>query len=299
MSEQAVERGRGRYDLLIIREAIEQATIRLQTAGVEGPRREAWLLLAHMCQQDRVTLLAHARDPIEQDDWSSFQELVRRRAAREPLAQIVGRKEFWSLDFAITSDVLCPRPDSEALIEAALAELGRRCNISGWPGRVLDFGTGSGCLLLALLSELPAAFGVGIDISQQALSVAEANGRSLGLADRVSWLRGDWGAALHGHFDLIISNPPYISHCEAEALAPEIREFEPEAALFGGDDGLVAYRALSLDLERLLALDGLICLEVGFGQADAVETSLAAAGFKTVDRHQDLAGIDRCLIARR
>lgn len=297
--EETAARGQGRHDLLIIREAVEQATIRLLAAGVEGPRQEAWLLLAHMRQQDRVTLLAHARDCLKQDEWFSLQELVRRRAAREPLAQIVGRKEFWSLDFAITSDVLCPRPDSETLIEAALAELGGRCDMGDWAGRVLDLGTGSGCLLLTLLSELTAACGVGIDISKQALSVAGANGRSLGLADRVAWVRGDWAATLRGHFDLIISNPPYIATSEAEALAPEVRQFEPEGALFGGDDGLEAYRALSLDLERLLAPDGLICLEVGLGQAEAVEGLLKANGLKSIDRHQDLAGIDRCLIARR
>ena len=284
---------------MIIREAIEQATVRLLAAGVEGARQEAWLLLAHMRQQERVTLLAHARDRLEPDEWFTFQKLIRRRTAREPLAQIVGRKEFWSLDFAVTSDVLCPRPDSETLIEAALAELGRRCDTGNWAGRVLDLGTGSGCLLLSLLSELTAACGIGVDISKQALSIACANGRSLKLADRVAWVRGDWAAALRGHFDLIVSNPPYISTSDAETLAPEVGKFEPETALFGGDDGLEAYQALSLDLERLLTPDGFICLEIGLGQADAVEDLLRACGFRSIDRHQDLAGVERCLIAKR
>jgi len=268
----------------MIREVIEQAKRHLASAGIDDARQEAWLLLAHIRRQDRATLLAHALDDLGQDDWRGFQQLVERRAAREPLAQIVGRKEFWSLDFRVTSDVLCPRPDSETLIEAALAEIRRRSKANDWVGHILDLGTGSGCLLLSLLSEMPGASGVGVDVSMQALSIARSNSQALCLADRAAWLCGDWGTALDGRFDVIISNPP--------------RRFEPETALIGGEDGLDAYRSLGHDLSRLLAPNGLVFLEIGAGQAEAVERLLAASGFRTIDRRRDFAGIDRCLIAQ-
>lgn len=283
-------------DVLIIRDVVEQAANRLRAAGVDDARQDAWLLLAHIRKQDRATLLAHVRDALEADDQRAFQRLVDRRARREPLAQIVGRKEFWSLDFRISADVLCPRPDSECLIEAALAEVDKRCRSSERAPRILDLGTGSGCLLLALLSEWSAADGVGVDVSSRALAIARSNGESLDLAGRAQWLCANWGAALRGCFDLIVSNPPYIARNETPRLEPEVRQFEPETALFAGEDGLDAYRSLAGDLRRLLAPDGFACLEVGFDQADSVEALLKDAGLRTTGRRQDLAGIDRCLI---
>ncbi|MEL6962956.1 MAG: peptide chain release factor N(5)-glutamine methyltransferase [Pseudomonadota bacterium] len=280
---------------------VGKAIQRLGAAGVDQPRMDAWLLLAHLRSVDRATLLAHARDPLDENDRLSFQALVDRRAAREPLAHIIGRREFWSLDLQITADVLCPRPDSECLVDAALHEI--RQSTKGhqreWNGRILDLGVGSGCLLLALLSELPAAWGVGVDISQQALSVARSNGEMLGLGKQVSWLCCDWGTSLEGRFDLIVSNPPYITDREASDLAPEIRNFEPATALFAGEDGLDAYRALRSDLERLLAPRGRICLEIGHGQAVAVEALFLQAGVRSIRRQQDLAGVDRCLVLTR
>lgn len=284
---------------MTIRDVIEQAARRLTLAGVEEARHDAWLLLGHVLQQDRASLLAHALDRLGPEDQCSFSQLVDRRSDREPLAQIVGRKEFWSLDFQITADVLCPRPDSECLIETALAEAGRRCQAGGWPGRILDLGTGSGCLLLTLLSEWPAATGVGVDISPRALSIARLNGERLVLASRTQWLCADWGAAMDGCFDLIVSNPPYVTSGEAKTLAPEVREFEPAAALFAGLDGLDAYRALAGDLHRLLVPGGLALLEIGAGQAHSVEWLMEDNGLKPIGRRQDLAGIDRCLIVER
>ena len=253
--------------VLTIRDAIEQAAKRLKMAGVDGARHDAWLLLGHILQQDRATLLAHALDNLGPEDHHAFSRLVDRRTDREPIAQIIGRKEFWSLEFRVTADVLSPRPDSECLIEAALAEVNRRSQASAWSGRILDLGTGSGCLLLALLSECPATIGIGVDISQRALSTARLNGERLALAERAHWLCADWGTALDGDFDLIISNPPYVTTGEAERLAPEIREFEPASALFAGIDGLDAYRLLAGDLRRLLVPEGVALLEVGVGQA--------------------------------
>jgi release factor glutamine methyltransferase len=284
---------------LMIRDVVERAAKRLRMASVETARQDAWLLLSHVRRQDRATLLAHARDELTLEDLDSFQRLVDRRVGREPLAQIVGQKEFWSLDFQVTTDVLCPRPDSECLIEAALVEVKRRRLIEKRTGRVLDLGTGSGCLLLALLSEWRSAVGIGVDISRHALSIARSNGERLGLAERVHWVCANWGSAFDAAFDLILSNPPYIASGDAEGLAPEVRCFEPELALFAGEDGLEAYRSLADDLRRLLAPDGLACLEIGFGQADAVEALLQFRGLKSLGRRQDLAGIDRCLIIER
>ncbi|MGI9511027.1 MAG: peptide chain release factor N(5)-glutamine methyltransferase [Geminicoccaceae bacterium] len=283
-------------ETLIIRDVIEQAVDRLKAAGVEGARQDAWLLLAHIRGQNRVTLLAHWRDRLGTDDRCAFQALVERRAGREPLAQIVGWKEFWSLDFRVSADVLSPRPDSECLIEAALVEVDKRARSNERALRVLDLGTGSGCLLLALLNEWPTAEGIGVDLSRAALAIARSNGERLGLAGRAEWLCANWGAAIDGTFDLIVSNPPYIAKNETTKLAPEIRRFEPEMALIAGDDGLDAYRSLAGDLCRLLAPEGVICLEVGFGQAAAVETVLEGAGLRAKKRRQDLAGVDRCLI---
>ena len=284
-------------DTLIIRDVIEQAANRLRAAGVADARQDAWLLLAHVCGQDRTTLLAHARDPLEADDRRLFQDLVDRRTRREPIAQIVARKEFWSLDFRVTADVLCPRPDSECLIEAALAAIDKREQPGDSALRILDLGTGSGCLLLALLSERSTASGVGVDRSSSALTIARSNAERLGLAKRAAWLCADWGTALDQRFDLVVSNPPYIAVNERPDLEPEVRQFEPEAALFAGEDGLDAYRSLASDLRRLLVPNGLAFLEVGFEQADPVEALLRGAGLKVIGRRQDLAGIDRCLIA--
>jgi release factor glutamine methyltransferase len=285
---------------LTIREAIERAAGCLERAGVEDARLDAWLLLAHVRGEDRATLLAHATDELGAGDRQAFRRLVARRQAREPLAQIVGRKEFWSLDFLVTSDVLCPRADSETLVEAALSGLGGRCVASHWRGRVLDLGTGSGCLLLALLRECRAAEGIGVDLSMAALGIARANGERLGLADRARWLRADWGSALAAaSVDLILANPPYIADGDANSLAPEIRKFEPGAALFAGQEGLDAYKALAPDLCRLLRPGGLACLEVGAGQADAVEALLLQAGLEGRGRRRDLAGIERCVIVAR
>lgn len=278
---------------------MERAASRLKSAGVDEARKDAWLLLGHVRHQDRATLLAGAFDELRLDELRRYQKVVTRRAHREPLAQIVGRKEFWSLDFRITSDVLCPRPDSECLIEAILARAREKSLARRDAHRVLDLGTGSGCLLLALLSEFPAACGIGVDVSGRALSIARSNGERLNLADRAHWLCASWGAALDGGFDVIVSNPPYIAANDAPALEPEIRRYEPQAALFAGEDGLDAYRSLAGDLDRLLTPGGFACLEIGFDQAGPVDALLRDAGLNVVGRRQDLAGIDRCLIVER
>jgi release factor glutamine methyltransferase len=191
----------------------------------------------------------------------------------------------------ISADVLCPRPDSETLIEAALAEARRRNGVR----RILDLGVGSGCLLLSLLHELAEAWGVGADASERALAIARVNAERLGLAAKTAWVCGDWGRALVGPFDLIVGNPPYIPIGDCLRLTPEVRGFEPAAALFAGSDGLDAYRAMAEDLRRLLAPDGFLCLEVGFGQASRAASIMAEAGLRPIGATRDLAGVERCL----
>lgn len=224
-----------------------------------------------------------------------FNALLARRAARQPMAQILGRREFWSLTFRVTPDVLDPRPDSETLVAAVLERVANRQAKL----RLLDFGTGSGCLLLSLLHELPEAYGLGIDQSEAALVVARGNAASLRLDARATFQLGDWGSGLEGPFEIVISNPPYIESGTIAALAPEVARHEPLRALDGGADGLEAYRRLIPDAARLLAPDGLVALEIGQGQETAVAALLERAGFGAVAMAADLGGAIRTLLARK
>jgi release factor glutamine methyltransferase len=277
------------------RDLIASLAARLAEAGIEEARGEAWLLLAAATGRERAALVAGPGDALDPVARARLDEMLARRLDREPMAHILGEKEFWSLPLVVGPGVLIPRPETESVVEAALdAVADRQAKL-----RVLDLGTGSGCLLLALLSELPNATGVGVDASEDALAVAKANARRLGLAQRASVAVGDWGCGLDGPFDLIVSNPPYICATDWAGLQPEIRDFEPPAALLAGPDGLDAYRALAPESLRLLATDGSLALEIGFGQADAVTAILAAHGLDVDERRRDLAGIERCLVARR
>ena len=280
---------------MTIRDAIAEAGKLLADAGIEAARTEAWLLLGSVLSWDRATLIAHALDELNDMDRQAFFALASRRSRHEPTAQILGQKEFWSLPFTVSKEVLCPRPDSETLVEMTLALLKKRFGGESTALRLLDLGTGSGCLALALLHELPGASGIGIDRSETALAIASANGNRLGLTPRVDWLCSNWTAALDGTFDLIISNPPYISAREWPALAPEIRLFEPDIALLAGADGLDAYRLLAPEIKRLLAPGGIACLEHGYGQADDITRLMADAGLTRIAQQKDLAGIERCL----
>jgi release factor glutamine methyltransferase len=230
--------------------------------------------------------------PLSPTEDQRLEALAARRLAREPMAYIMGSREFWSLPFEVGPAVLVPRPESETVVEAALAQIADRTA----PLRILDLGTGSGCLLLALLSELPRASGLGIDRSAAALAIAKSNARRLGLAERAEFRADDWGRGLAGPFDLIVCNPPYVARTAAESLAPEVRAFEPEEALFAGQDGLSAYHALVPDCARLLAEDGMVFLEIGQGQAASVEGIMRRHDLRLVASRPDLAGIERCLM---
>lgn len=272
---------------MTVREALQAGTARLAAAGVEDPWREARRLLGHAMGLDQATLLLtpDAAAP------PGFGPLLDRRAAREPLALIVGRQGFWTLDLAVSTATLIPRADSETLIEAALAA--RRS-----VGSVLDLGTGTGCLLLAALSAYPGAWGIGVDRAPAAAALARGNARALGFSDRASILCGDWATALAGRFDLVLSNPPYIETDAIARLMPEVAAYEPQLALDGGTDGLDGYRALLRTLPDLLAPGGLAVFELGCGQAPAVGALARAAGFRCTLRN-DLGGVPRALLLER
>ena len=234
------------------------------------------------------------RDPGAPADMASFGPLVTRREAREPLALILGRREFWGLEFAVSPATLIPRPESETLIEAAIAAFLHHPP----PRRILDLGTGTGCLLLAALSEFPAAFGIGVDRSPAAAALAVRNATSLGLADHVGIVCADWADALDGRFDLVLCNPPYIRSEDLGGLMPEVAAHEPRFALDGGPDGFAAYRRLFPTLPRLLAPGSVAVLELGAGQAETAAELALQAGLAS-DRRPDLMGIPRALVLRR
>lgn len=276
-------------------ETLNATTARLARAGIDSARLDARLLAAHALGWDVAKIVAEkVFFPDAEQRWT-LNALMTRREAREPVAFILGHCEFWSLDFTVTPDVLVPRPDSETLVEAALASAGTKDRATS----ILDFGTGSGCLLLALLSEWPNARGLGVDVSRAALDVAEGNSRRLGLDGRARFQVSDWDADVDGRFDLVISNPPYIAERDLSALEPEITRFEPRLALSGGGDGLACYRALGPAIVRRLAPNGRAFIEIGADQAETAGSVLSQAGLRFSAVHRDLAGHPRVIEARR
>lgn len=274
---------------------LRTTTRALVSAGIELPALEARVLVSRVLALSRESLLAQSGRPVSAADSNAVRSLVTRRERREPLAYIVGEREFWSLPFAVTPDVLIPRPDSETVVETALSQLGDVDR----PVRILDLGTGSGCLLLALLHACRRATGIGVDRSDHALHLARSNASRLGLECRSAFICADWAAALKGSFDVIVSNPPYIDEQSFLRLDSTVRCHEPALALRGGADGLDAYRSIASDLPRLLAPGGLAAVEIGAGQGKRVAGLLAAAGLKAIAVGHDLAGHERCLAVRR
>jgi release factor glutamine methyltransferase len=260
----------------------------LAGSGIDNPRLESRLLLAHALGRTNEDLI---RDLTATAPPSDFDALIARRATREPLAFILGWREFWSLRFHVSPATLIPRPDSETVVEAALALYPDPLA----PIRVLDLGTGTGCLLLALLHERPSAFGVGIDRSESAAHLARRNARDLRLAERSAFVCGDWASPIGGRFDLVLSNPPYVATGALATLMEDVAAYEPRAALDGGSCGLTAYRAIIAALPRLLSPRGAAVLELGAGQSDAVDAVSKAAGFR-VELRADLSGTARAMI---
>lgn len=269
-------------------------TGRLERAGIAEGADEARFLLNHVLAP--ASLAQALADPAL-FSWQQAEVLAAlawRRLQRVPLSQVLGSQPFWTLDLAVTADVLTPRADTEALVEAVLAEAGEG------EARLVDLGTGSGAILLALLSERPRWTGIGVDLSDAALAIARGNARTCSLANRARFLRSRWGESLGtGAADILVSNPPYIVSDVLAGLEPEVRDHEPALALDGGADGLDAYRVIIADLPRLLVPGGLFALEIGFDQGESVSALAAQAGLVGIGVKQDLSGQDRVVIGRR
>jgi len=265
--------------------------------GIESPDLDARILIGHALDLDHAALAAAAARELPAAEQNAIAALARRRLAREPVARIVGFKEFWSLRLRVAAATLVPRPETETVVEAALDAIEQR-GARDQPLRIADLGTGSGAILLALMSELPLAFGVGSDLSAAALAVARDNATRLGLR-RASFVACHMAAALRGPFDLIVSNPPYIASGDIRELAPEVRDFDPHAALDGGPDGLEFYRTIAAAAPTMLAPDGVLVVELGAGQADAVAALFATAGLAPSPPRADLSNVPRALIAVR
>ena len=277
-----------------VRSAIDHAAKRLAAVNIPDARAEARRLvaLAAECSAERIITTSDLELPaVAEERVESF---VSRRVAHEPFAYIAGEREFWSLPFRVSSATLIPRPDTETVVEAALDHFHSRRIFAP---RILDLGCGTGCILLALLSELPEATGIGVDISEDARRIAEGNAATLGLAGRALFQVGNWAEGIDDSFDLIVSNPPYIPDAEIATLEPDVALFEPRVALSGGPDGLDAYRALVKTAPPLLSGNGALVFEIGAGQSNAVADLLRGVGLDIIDVRPDLSGIPRCVIA--
>lgn len=281
---------------------LENAIAQLTAAGCDSPRREAQMLWEHVLSEGGNSPPADAPPTLARLvllGWESsseclarFEQLLARRLAREPMSQILGHKPFWSLDFFVNKHTLTPRPDSETVVEAALSLVSDKNS----PLRLLDLGTGSGCLLLSLLHELPFATGIGIDASAEALKVATHNATHLQLSHRAEFRQAHWAQGLNETFDMVISNPPYIPLADLASLMPEVRDFEPHSALFAGADGLDDYREILADMPRLLNKNGHAVLELGIHQAEAVQAIGESHGLTFISTQSDLNGIERAII---
>lgn len=271
-------------------QAMAAAAARLRAAGVPDPARDARLLLAHAAAVDaaRVTLIAP--EEIAPEIAERYERLVALRAVRVPVSQLIGRRAFYGRDFAVSRDVLDPRPETETLIEAALAE--------GFE-RVLDLGTGSGCILVSLLAERAQARGLGVDLSEAACLQASANALRHEVAERAEILCSDWFDKVEGRFDLIVSNPPYLAADEMQDVAPELREHEPRMALTDEQDGLSVYRIIAHQAQGYLTAEGRVLVEIGWQQGDAVAEIFRQAGWGAVQLLRDLDGRARVICAAR
>lgn len=258
---------------------------------IDSGRLEAELLLAATLGLDRVGLYINFERPLNSDELSVFRERVRRRALREPLQYILGKAEFWSLTFNVGPSVLVPRADTEVLVEEALAKTGDSM-------RILDVGTGSGAIAIALAHEKPGLLATALDCSESALNIARDNTELNGVADRVTCVIGDLAELPKGPFEVVVSNPPYIPTADCERLMPEVRDYEPRLALDGGNDGLIAYRQLAAQAGKVLVPGGWLLVEVGVDQAAEVEGLFAAAGLTDISHRDDYSGIPRVVMGK-
>lgn len=276
-------------------QAWKGARARLEEAGLVGPVIDARLLVEAAADASRADIVTDPYRELTPEQEATLEDYLSRRERREPVSHILGRKGFWKIMLNVTPDVLTPRPDTETVVEYSLREFPEP---AAW--RILDLGVGSGAILLALLAERPAARGLGVDVSEDALAVARDNAAALGLAGRVAFLRGDWTAGLDSNqFDLVVSNPPYIADHVIPTLEPEVKDHEPHLALSGGADGLDHYRILAPEILRVLKPGGRFAVEIGFDQKDAVETLFREAGAVFVTTIKDLANHDRVVAGEK
>jgi release factor glutamine methyltransferase len=284
----------GLRDGASLSEALQLVAQTFRAAGIEDADVDARILAGHALHLDRARLISQADRVLEAREVNAISGLAARRLKREPVSRILGRKEFWSLALAVTPDVLVPRPETETVVEGAL-DFVVRGGLRMEKLRILDIGTGSGALLVALLNELPNATGIGTDISRAALEAAQINVTQFGFEGRCSLISCDMAAGVEGQFDLVVSNPPYVARGDIASLAPEVRDYDPMMALDGGDDGLAAYRSISADAKRLLAQGGRLFVELGAGQEPNVREIFTNAGLAVGVARNDLTGTPRVL----
>ncbi len=278
-----------------IRRALQAAIADFKGAGITTPSLDARVLLGEILEVPANNIVLHMDDMLSEQQYEMFRGMVLRRCKREPVSKILGAREFWGLPFIVTENTLDPRPDSEALIEAILG-LGMDLKA---PLRVLDLGTGTGCLLLTTLHLFKNASGLGVDRSLGALAIAQKNAKNLGLEGRASFKQSCWFDGVDGRFDLIISNPPYIPKGDIAELAPEVKDFDPIIALSGGADGLACYNSIIPASVDYMAEGAFIALEHGEGQSACIQEMLKLVQLQVITLKQDLAGLDRCVIASK
>ena len=270
-------------------QAWQGARRRLEAAGLAGPVIDARLLVEAAAEATRADIVTDPHRAVTPEQEATLDDYLTRRENREPVSHILGRKGFWKIMLNVTPDVLTPRPDTETVVEWVLRDFPEHA-----PWRVLDLGVGSGAIVLSILAERPAARGLGVDVSEEALAVARDNAAHLGLAGRLALLRGDWTEGLgEDSFDLVVSNPPYIASHVIETLEPEVRDHEPRVALEGGPDGLLHYRRLAPEILRVLKPGGRFAVEIGYDQKAAVEALFREAGAAQVQTLRDLGDRDR------
>lgn len=279
--------------MLTLKEVRKKAVCLLEETAKGTSRLDVDLLLGMALRLDPLEIILDPSRKVSGHEAADFEALLARRAAREPMSQILGKKAFWSLEFKVSRDCLTPRPDSETLIEAALNVIPDRNR----PLKILDLGTGSGCLLLSLMAELPGSRGVGVDISAKALVLARGNAARLGFGDRCEFIISDWTGQLpaSARFDIILANPPYIARAEKAGLAPDVRDYEPDIALFADEGGLKEYKKLAKVIPEFIAPGGHVFLEIGWQQGPQVRDIFSSTAAENIKIILDLAGRDRCI----
>ena len=279
-----------------IASALAAARQKLQAAGIESAALDARLLLGKAAGLDTTALIAGGGTTLSAQAVAAFDAMCERRAKHEPVARILGEKEFRGLSLALNEATLVPRPETEILVDVALDLAGRN---RGRPMRICDLGTGSGAILIALVSELDRATGVGVDISRSALDMALANARRHGVADRMRFIHGDFSIPLGEKFDMVVANPPYIPRGDLAGLEADVRDYDPAQALDGGLDGLAAFRVIAARLPALLEPGGTALVEIGTGQCDSVIALFTGQGLEIREIRPDLAGIERVVVAEK